>query len=123
MENKKVKRIGTLTIGFCLILIGIASFASMFLGIKILQYTLWAWPIILISVGIEVLYYNSREDVTLKYDILGTILLGIIFVVTIFGSIASQALNEFIDNKDYYMENFKNYHQVNYIDCNDLDNN
>ena len=123
MENNKVKRIGTLTIGFCLILIGIASFASMFLGIKILQYTLWAWPIILISVGIEVLYYNSREDVTLKYDILGTILLGTIFIVTIFGSIASQALNEFIDNKDYYMENFKNYHQVNYIDCKDLDNN
>jgi len=117
MENKKIKKIGTFTFGFCLIVIGIAAFMSMFIGIEVLRYTLYAWPIILILVGIEVIYYNSREDIALKYDILGTFLLGIVFVTAVFGSIASQALNEFIQNKDYYFKQFKAMHEVHYIEC------
>ena len=117
MENIKIKKIGTFTFGFCLIILGISAFLSMFMGTKILQYTLYAWPIVLILIGVEVLYYNSRADVTLKYDILGTFLLGIIFIVSIFGSMASQALNEFIQNKEYYIESFKNMNETHYIQC------
>lgn len=89
----------------------------MFIGTKILQYTLYAWPIVLVLIGIEVLYYNSRTDITLKYDILGTFLLGIIFIVSIVGSMASQVLNEFIQNKEYYIESFKNMNETHYIQC------
>lgn len=117
MENIKIKKIGTFTFGFCLIIIGISTFLSLFISIEVLKYTLYAWPIVLILIGIEVLYYNSREDITLKYDILGTFLLGIIFITAIFGSIASHALNEFINNKEYYLEQFKNMNEVHYIEC------
>lgn len=123
MENKRIKKIGTFTFGFCLIVIGIATFLSMFIGIEVLRYTLYAWPIVLILIGIEILYYNSREDITLKYDILGTFLLGTVFVISIFGSIASQALNEFIQNKDFYIEQFKGINEVHYIECIDTDYN
>lgn len=117
MESKKVKKIGTFTFGFCLIIIGIATFVSMFIGIEVLKYTLYGWPTALILIGTEILYYNSREDITLKYDILGTILLIVVFFISIFGSIATQALNEFIDNKEYYIESFKNITDTHYIEC------
>lgn len=119
MENKKIKKIGTFTFGFCLIVIGIAAFLSMFIGIEVLKYTLYAWPIVIILIGIEVIYYNSREDVSLKYDILGTFLLVIVFVTAVFGSMLSNALNEFIKNKEYYFEQFKSMNEVHYIDCTD----
>lgn len=122
MENKRVKKIGTFTFGFCLIVIGIAAFISMFIGIEVLRYTLYAWPLIIILIGAEILYYNSKEDVVLKYDILGSILLGTVFVISIFGSIASHALAEFIQNKDYYINSLKNINEVHYIECVDVEN-
>lgn len=124
MENTKTKKVGTFTIGFCLILIGIAAFTSMFIGIKVLKYTLYAWPIILILIGAEILYYSTKENITLKYDLLGIILLCFIFGVTIFGSIASQALNDYIDNRDYYIEKIAEYTQTQkQLDCIDKINN
>ena len=123
MENKKIKKVGTFTFGFCLIVIGIAAFLSMFIGIKALQYTLYAWPVIIILIGFEVLYYNAKEDITLKYDILGTILLGIVFITAVFGSITTHALNEFIANKEYYINSFKDINKAHYIDCIDIEEN
>ena len=118
MDNLKVKKVGTFTIGFCLILVGIAAFTSMFIGIKVLKYTLFAWPIILVLTGAEILYYSSKENISLKYDFLGVLLLCFVFGMTIVGSITSQALNEYIDNKEYYMEKITSYNKdMNNINC------
>ena len=89
----------------------------MFIGIKVLQHTLYAWPIILILIGTEVLYYNTRQYITLKYDILGTILLVTIFIFSIFGAMASHLLNDFITNKSYYIESLKNMNNTTNIEC------
>ena len=121
MENKKVKRIGTFTLGFCLIVIGITAILSMFIGIKVLKYTLYAWPIIIILIGCEILYYNSKKDITLKYDFWGTVLLIIIFLTAVFGSITSHVVNEFIDNKDYYLEYISDINKSHSTDCIDID--
>lgn len=124
MENTKIKKVGTFTIGFCLILIGFATFVSMFIGVKVLKYTLYAWPVIIILIGAEILYYSSKENITLKYDLLGIILLCFIFGITILGSIASQALNDYIDNRDYYIEKIAEHTQTQkQLDCIDKINN
>ncbi|MDD2627550.1 MAG: hypothetical protein PHR25_02540 [Clostridia bacterium] len=107
-ENKKIKRIGTLTLGICLILIGFASFLSMFIGIKILKYVLYAWPLILIFIGIEILLYSKKDDVILKYDILGLLLLGIVLVTSILSSLTFNIVDDFIKNKKEYTTYFNN---------------
>lgn len=121
-ENKKIKRIGTLTIGICLILIGFSSFLSMFIGIKILKYVLYAWPLILIFTGIEILLYNKKDDVILKYDILGVFLLGIVLVTSILGSLTFNIVDDFIKNKEEYTTYFKdsNHYYINELE--QLDN-
>ncbi len=117
-NNKKIKRIGTLTIGICLILIGSSSFLSMFIGIKVLKYVLYAWPLILIFIGIEILLYSKNDDVILKYDILGVFLLGIVLVTSILGSLTFNIVDDFIKNKEEYTTYFKDstYYHINELE-------
>lgn len=117
-NNKKIKRIGTLTIGICLILIGFSSFLSMFIGIKVLKYVLYAWPLILIFIGIEILLYSKNDDVILKYDILGVFLLGIVLVTSILGSLTFNIVDDFIKNKEEYTTYFKDstYYHINELE-------
>lgn len=96
-ENKKhIKKVGTFTTGICLILIGITIFISLFIGIKILKYMIYAWPLILILIGTEIIYYSTKENIELKYDFWGVILLIILF----FGSICGSAFSNIVLNNE-----------------------
>ncbi len=91
LENKKqikVKKVGRLTFGITLILLGISVFIQSIVSLEILRYVLMMWPLIFISLGIEVIYYSKKEQIDLKYDVWGIILIFIILTsVTIFSAI------------------------------------
>ena len=54
-ENKKKRLIGRTTFGISLILLGITIALQTILPIDLLRYVLMAWPLIIISIGIEIL--------------------------------------------------------------------
>lgn len=101
-EKKKVRKIGRLTFGITLILVGISVAIQTFLPIEIFRYILMLWPLVFISIGIEVIYFSKKDDI--KYDGVGIFL---IFVVLFFGSIFG-AINYGV-NKVLYNNNMKNY--------------
>lgn len=87
MENViKKKRIGVITFGITMILLGICIFLQTILKTDIFRYMLMLWPLVFIILGTEVLYYVYRKDVEIKYDILSIFL---IFTILFFGWIFS----------------------------------
>lgn len=73
----KIKRVGTLTFGASLISLGILIFISQISNIYTLDLALKLWPLVLILLGIEILWYRfmtKDDDVVIKYDILSIFL-------------------------------------------------
>ncbi len=101
-EKKKVRKIGRLTFGITLILVGLSVVIQTFLPIEIFRYILMLWPLVFISIGIEVIYFSKKEEI--KYDGVGIFL---VFVVLFFGTIFG-AINYGV-NKVLYNDNMKNY--------------
>ena len=101
-EKKKVRKIGRLTFGITLILVGLSVVIQTFLPIEIFRYILMLWPLVFISIGIEVIYFSKKEEI--KYDGVGIFL---VFVVLFFGTIFG-AINYGV-NKILYNDNMKNY--------------
>lgn len=97
-ENKKQIRIGKLTFGVILILVGIMIFIQTISSINILRYVFMLWPLVLIVLGIEILVYRNKENI--KYDIWGGFFtLSIIGIVSIF-SIVNYGINKILYDKD-----------------------
>ena len=63
MENKKRKIIGRTTFGIALILFGISLVIQTLFTLDILKYILMLWPLIIISLGIEIIYYSNKNDI------------------------------------------------------------
>ena len=104
MENneneKRSIRVGRNTFGITLIIFGISAILQMFLKFEIFRYILMLWPAIFILLGIEIIYYNNKKDVKIKYDVAGIILL---FCIVGFGSLmafGSFAINDVLYNGD-----------------------
>lgn len=73
----KIKRVGTLTFGASLISLGILIFISQISDIYTLDLALKLWPLVLILLGVEILWYRfmtKDDDVVIKYDILSIFL-------------------------------------------------
>lgn len=73
----KIKRVGTLTFGASLISLGILIFISQISDIYTLDLSLKLWPLVLILLGVEILWYRfmtKDDDVVIKYDILSIFL-------------------------------------------------
>mgnify|MGYP000853080158 CR=1 FL=1 len=73
----KIKRVGTITFGASLISLGILIFISQISDIYTLDLALKLWPLVLILLGTEILWYrfmNKDDDVVIKYDILSIFL-------------------------------------------------
>jgi hypothetical protein len=68
-EVQKSRRIGTLTFGALLIVFGILMILQMFINTDILRYVIKLWPVIFIFYGIETIYFATKKDVKIKYDI------------------------------------------------------
>lgn len=100
MENKKRKIIGRTTFGIALILFGISLVIQTLFTLDILRYVLMLWPLIIISLGIEIIYYSNKNDIEIKYDFWGIILTGIVIFFGIIFSLFNYGVNKVLYNDD-----------------------
>lgn len=102
-KDKKVEKrkcIGRLTFGLTLILLGISVFIQSIVSFEILRYVLMMWPLIFISLGIEIIYYSKKDDINLKYDVSGIILIFLILICTTFFSVINYGVNKILYNEN-----------------------
>lgn len=94
------RRVGTLTLGILLIVLGIIYFLITVFNIPLEKKILEFWPLILVSLGTEVLVLNNialKKDMTLKYDFISFMLI-IIMLFFSFGAYAlSKLAEDFLD--------------------------
>jgi len=65
----KEHRVGTVTLGLMLIIFGILFLVHMIIPVISYDFIFRLWPFMLITLGIEVLWVNVRnENVTFVYD-------------------------------------------------------
>ena len=79
-------RVGTISMGISLILLGIFLFVSLIKGVEAFDSLIQWWPLVLIILGSEVLIYiffQKNEQTTIKYDLFSLIFLGAIGAVAI----------------------------------------
>ncbi len=100
MENKKRKIIGRTTFGIALVLFGISLVIQTLFTLDILKYILMLWPLIIISLGIEIIYYSNKNDIEIKYDFWGIILTGIVVFFGIIFSLFNYGVNKILYNDD-----------------------
>lgn len=107
MENtKKKKLIGRTTFGIALILFGISLILQTLFTADILKYILMFWPLIIISIGVEIIYYSNKKDVETNYDILGIIVTSVIIFFGVLFSFVNYGVNKIL-----YSEEFNEYIQ------------
>ncbi len=76
----RIRRVGSVTCGFLLVIIGVLCMIHIFYPAFHYEYILRGWPLILISIGAEMLAANAlcSEKVEIKYDIPAVILVFIL---------------------------------------------
>jgi hypothetical protein len=79
-------RVGTVSMGASLILLGIVLFISQWKGTGAIDiFTSW-WPFLLLVLGVEILaylYFSKQENTFIKYDFLSIIFIGVLGSVAI----------------------------------------
>ncbi|KZL90536.1 hypothetical protein [Clostridium magnum] len=94
------RRVGTLTLGILLIILGILYLLITVFNMPLEKKILDFWPLILVSLGIEVLVLNDRalkKDLTLRYDGMSFLLIIIMLFFSFSTYTASKLLGEFLD--------------------------
>lgn len=82
--NTPRRRVGTVTMGFALILTGISILLAVFTSSINLLYVLKLSPIILILLGTELLiYYFRKPNENVKFDVFSTLFCGIIILISL----------------------------------------
>ncbi|MDL4842272.1 hypothetical protein [Aquibacillus rhizosphaerae] len=79
-------RVGTISMGMVLIILGVVLLVSHFNGLDVLKIAMAWFPIILIVLGIEIicyLYVSKQEQPIVKYDLLSIIFIGFIGSISI----------------------------------------
>lgn len=74
-------RVGTISMGLSLVLLGSLLMASQFNGWDVMQLALSWWPAILIVLGVEVLlflFFSKQEKPIIQYDFLSIVFIGIL---------------------------------------------
>ena len=83
----KNKRVGTISMGIVLIGFGILILISQINQLSAVELAMKFWPMILILIGGEVLWYSYKtkddEDIKIRYDILSIFIVMIILSVNI----------------------------------------
>ena len=82
----KIKRVGTISMGVVLIAFGVILFLSQINKFSALNMVLKTWPVILILIGLEVLWYryvSKDEGMVIKYDFFSIFIIFIILIVNI----------------------------------------
>lgn len=94
------RRVGTLTLGIFLIILGILYLLISVFNIPLEKKLLDFWPLILVSLGAEVLVLNNKalkNDLPLRYDFISFILIVIMLVFSFSTFTASKLLGDFLD--------------------------
>lgn len=94
------RRVGTLTLGLVFIVIGIVYLLINIFNLHFDVYIIKLWPLVLISLGIEVLvynYYSIKEKFILKFDGISIFLIGVILIfsfgIYVFGKFSMELLD------------------------------
>ncbi|NMM64766.1 hypothetical protein HBE96_19350 [Clostridium sp. P21] len=97
MESRKV---GTLTLGVVFIVTGIIYLLINIFNLSIDFAIIRFWPLVLISLGVEVLIYNHysiKHDYKLRFDIISIFLIMVVLVFSFglyaFGKFSSELLD------------------------------
>ncbi len=117
-EKKKVRKIGRLTFGITLVFLGILIILATFLPIDVLRFGLVLGPIIFISLGVEIIVYSRKDDVNIKYDVLGIILTFFMIVMAGIFSIGNYCINKVLysdEVKNGLSESLKNDNYMYYF--------
>ncbi len=89
----KTYRVGTNTMAIILIVLGLIIFFSQISGITAINTIMKLWPLMLILLGTEILYFRfkSKDDETIiKYDIFSIFLV----IIVLFTNLGLYALSE-----------------------------
>lgn len=116
MEEKNERRVGTYTFGVMLIIIGISVLIMTFTKIDFFRYLLMVWPIVLIGLGIEILYLNSKSNIRVKIDFISIILMGIVLLCTAVFSLGNYFVNKVLYDEDIKGKVFNQYFDRNYYE-------
>lgn len=97
----KTRRVGSITSGIILIIIGVLCLVHIFYPAFRYEYILRGWPIILISIGAEILVANmvAQESVEIKYDIPAIVL---VFILVIF-ALCMGFVEYIVENYGWYL--------------------
>lgn len=82
----KIKRVGTISMGIVLISFGVILFLSQINKFSALDMVLKIWPVILILMGLEILWYrylSKGESIVIKYDLFSVFVIFVILFVNI----------------------------------------
>lgn len=120
MEEKKERRVGTYTFGVMLIIIGISVLIMTFTKFDFSRYLLMVWPIVLIGLGIEILYLNSKPNIKVKIDFISIILMGTVLFFTAIFSLGNYFVNKVLYDEDIKGKVFNQYFENSYFE--DIDN-
>lgn len=116
MEEKNERRVGTYTFGVMLIIIGISVLIITFTKIDFFRYLLMVWPIVLIGLGIEILYLNSKSNIKVRIDFISIILMGIVLFCSAIFSLGNYFVNKILYDEDIKGKVFNQYFERNYFE-------
>ena len=123
MEEKNERRVGTYTFGVMLIIIGISVLIMTFTKFDFFRYLLMIWPVVLIGLGVEILYLNSKSSIKVKIDFVSIILMGIVLFFTAIFSLGNYCVNKVLYDENIKERVFNQYFDINYYESHkDLDN-
>lgn len=120
MEEKKEKRVGTYTFGVMLIIIGISVLVMTFTKFDFFKYLLMLWPVVLIGLGIEILYLNSKTNINMKIDFISIILMTVVLFFTAIFSLGNYFVNKVLYDEDIKGKVYNQYFDNSYF--NDVEN-
>lgn len=96
---KKERRLGTFTFGVMLIVVGISVVIMTFTGIEFLKYALVLWPVALIFLGGEILFFSFKQD-RFKIDFGSIVLMCVTLFLTAVFSVGNYAVNKVLYDDD-----------------------
>lgn len=116
MEEKNERRVGTYTFGVMLIIIGISVLIMTFTKFDFFRYLLMIWPIVLIGLGCEILYLNSKSNIRVKIDFISIILMVTVLFFTAIFSFANYCINKVLYDEDIKGKVFNQYFDKSYYE-------
>ena len=79
-------RVGSLSMGLVLVATGVLMLVSLMVQVDVLDILLTFWPVVLISLGLEVLlhlFLGKGGDGKVRYDVLSVLFIGFLLTLSV----------------------------------------